>query len=476
MCLNTKSILYFFLVLLLGTGCKKYLEVNPDTRVEPSYVDDYQAIITGSYPEASYLFTEIMSDNFRFYDYTDFNSATIVNWFKPFYLWSDNYPTNLPVGPEYAWDLFYHNIYKTNIVLQGIDNAKGDKAHASSVKGEAYLVRAYCHFILVNLFAKHYNKSTASSDLGVPYSIEAQEEGIKLYKRDDVATVYRNIESDIREGINLLDNRYIEEPQYHFSKVSAFAFFSRLYLYKEEWDKCIAYSDSALMLNNTIRDLPKDYEAFFETGDFKGFAEDYCTSGKENILLFNKTLEWNSFYATGFYANEFLNYFEDDDLRGKLFVFNSNTSVNYNMQKFFGQYKDGQQYSNVTLFNVEELYLNRAEAFVRKSSPDLNNAIDDLNMIRKQRFLNYIPLTIKSVSTNTDYTEVENVLLAVLRERRLELCYEGFRWFDLKRFKIQITHSSESGDKVLKSNDLRYVLQIPEKELSANKLMEPNPR
>ncbi|XLL74012.1 RagB/SusD family nutrient uptake outer membrane protein, partial [Myroides odoratimimus] len=37
------------------------------------------------------------------------------------------------------------------------------------MRAEALLARAYNHFMLVNLWAKHYNPATAESDLGIPY-------------------------------------------------------------------------------------------------------------------------------------------------------------------------------------------------------------------------------------------------------------------------------------------------------------------
>jgi hypothetical protein len=68
------------------------------------------------------------------------------------------------------------------------------------------------------------------------------------------------------------------------------------------------------------------------------------------------------------------------------------------------------------------------------------------------------------------------VLERIIDERRYELCYEGFRWFDLKRFNIPIEHDNAGVTVTLAADDLRYVIQIPDKELSVNELMEANPR
>ena len=220
-----------------------------------------------------------------------------------------------------------------------------------------------------------------------------------------------------------------------------------------------------------MRNLIEDYHKYFDINDFEGFKNDYCSSGKENILLMNKTLEWNSYPVTGFYANEFRVKFFNGDVRGNIFVFNDNTNVNWHTLKFIGQFKDGQQYSNVALFTVEEVLLNRAEAFVRKNNPDINRALMDLNEILKFRYESFTPLTQDMFSGSPVF-----VLTCIVDERRFELCYEGFRWFDLKRFKIPIEHDNGPVTVYLDGDDLRYVLQIPEKERSANELMTANPR
>ena len=126
---NCYILLIAFIFILSFSGCTEYLGENPDNRIELAIADDYLATLTGALPEAWHLFTELMTDNYRYYDYSSWNSGTLVSWLKPYYLWSDEYILNLPVGPESAWDNYYHSIYAANVVLEGIDNAEGDEKH-----------------------------------------------------------------------------------------------------------------------------------------------------------------------------------------------------------------------------------------------------------------------------------------------------------------------------------------------------------
>ena len=99
-----------------------------------------------------------------------------------------------------------------------------------------------------------------------------------------------------------------------------------------------------------------------------------------------------------------------------------------------------------------------------KGGETLQNAMDDINMIRRNRFT---PETYKELTAASQ----ENVITAVRDERRMELCFEGHRWFDLRRWdRPSITHTFTPDVKnptvletyVLEENDPAYTLPIPE--------------
>ena len=87
----------------LAIGCSDYLGESPDNRIQLTEIEDYKALVTNAYPGAYHLFTEIMTDNYKYYDYPGTNNITIVEWFKPMYIWSDKYMQILAVGPARAW-------------------------------------------------------------------------------------------------------------------------------------------------------------------------------------------------------------------------------------------------------------------------------------------------------------------------------------------------------------------------------------
>ncbi|AFD07660.1 RagB/SusD family nutrient uptake outer membrane protein [Solitalea canadensis] len=475
------QIIAFSLALMIGnTGCKDFLNELPDSRVSPQSVEDYQAMIVPAYPQANYVFTELMTDNLKYYDYPSFNQPTLVSWLKPFYTWSDGYDLNLPIGPEKSWQSYYNNINVANVAIEGLNNITKDSPLKRSVLGEAYLVRAYCHFMLVNLFAKHYDPATASTDLGVPYKQEVGNAQQEDFPRETVAKVYEYIESDLQSGIELINDDLISTStsvegntkKYHFSKAAAYAFLSRVKLYKGEWEACIEASDKALVLNSSVRDLVTDYNNFLPgKNDFVGFRYDYASNAKSNILLMSQTVEYNSYNSSGFYANEFKELFLPDDYRGKIYAFTTNTTPNWGVLKFIGA---GQRASTIIEFSVEEVLLNQAEAYVKAKAPNYNAAIANINKILAKRYSPFTALTATEMSKAGDLKKVLSD--RIITERRLEFAYEGLRWFDIKRLKLSVEHTTQIGTETLQSDDLRYAIQIPFMELAVNKAMVKNPR
>ena len=187
------------IVLAIVAGCNDYLGETPDNRVEIDTPAKAAQLLTNAYTSAAYTFTEWMSDNVTY---------TIGTFKRPEYdqqyEWAEEVTSVDQDTPANFWNYTYNAIAHANEVLAIIDQLEGEKSEKDAVKGEAYLARAYGHFMLVNLFAKHYNPQTASQDLGIPYVLEPETEFIKQYTRNTVEEVYDYIEDDIEEGLDLV--------------------------------------------------------------------------------------------------------------------------------------------------------------------------------------------------------------------------------------------------------------------------------
>jgi starch-binding outer membrane protein, SusD/RagB family len=470
------------LLFTLTLSCDNYLSENPDNRVELNTPEKAAQLLTNAYTNAAYTFTEWMSDNVTY---------TTGTFLQPehnqLYQWEDPTSVNQDT-PANFWTATYDAIAHANEVLAVIDDLPGDRQHKQAVKGEAYLARAYGHFMLVNLFAKHYDPETADDDLGIPYVDEPETVFIKQYERISVEDVYDHIEEDIEEGLDLVDDSfYANSGKYHFTRNAALAFASRFYLFKGEPDKCIEYSNE--MLGGTPDVFIKDIEALLaESVNSENFIQLYTQPTDDSNLLLVRNItnfpvnvgHWPSpAIIQNMYSN---NPWDADDIRVSERYPIYLRGSGWTLGKFEFLFERSSLTSNVGLyytiqpvFRGEEVLLNRAESYLRLNQ--LTNAYADLQHLIKKRY-DGNPSVNASVLRSYYGTsnDPQNALRYIVEERRKEFMHEGLRWFDIKRFNIPVAHSEPSGGVIfLESDDVRKVLQIPQTAIDVGGL-EPNPR
>ena len=83
------------------------------------------------------------------------------------------------------------------------------------------------------------------------------------------------------------------------------------------------------------------------------------------------------------------------------------------------------------------------------------------------------------------FNNLSDALNEILVERRIELCFEGHRYLDLKRIGGEIgvgivretvdCESFSSPNCTLAAGDFRYTLPIPTSEVEGNTLIQQNP-
>ncbi len=124
-----------------------------------------------------------------------------------------------------------------------------------------------------------------------------------------------------------------------------------------------------------------------------------------------------------------LNYYEVAEEKG-LPVDRSISPYNANKYDDWEESENGEADDNYILLRLADIYLMFAEAENEINNGPTPEAYDYLNKIRRRAYGHNI-----EESSDVDYSDLdyEGFLDAVYKERRLELAYEGHRWFDLAR-------------------------------------------
>ncbi|AJA68048.1 putative outer membrane protein [Myroides odoratimimus] len=513
--MNRVKILVGLLILATATvGCSDFLSEVPDNRTQIDTPKKVGELLVGAYPNTSHAeFAEQMSDNVvdsgRLH-FTSLQTEQNYQWLPA---------TEEDIDSQYAfWMDSYKAIASANKALEALEEMQKEYANKPSsnyglkqLRAEALLARAYNHFMLVNLWAKSYNPATAESDLGVPYVTTVETQLKQEYKRHSVAEVYKFIEQDLLEGLEGIKGASYSSPEiakYHFTEASAKAFAARFYLFKGDYAKTIEYSNQ---LGNVPVGKLRDVYDSRKWDDKQNNREFAKTDKVTNLLVANsESIKGRSQHTTRFVLTSAVAsrdkglFTADANPLGITWNYPSATYQNndvYYVPKFYEYFKikdftnmTGNPYVAFVLFSNDMLYLDRMEAFVMEDridealkmysylvlsrsliKPELKpeDLLDVMEYEYVEELFPYVPGKYTPLKTINEKQAV--MLEAVADMRRREGFEEGYRWFDIRRFGLEVKHQMVGGPEIiLKKGDLRYQLQIP--QVAIDNGIQANPR
>ncbi|WP_163713290.1 RagB/SusD family nutrient uptake outer membrane protein [Mangrovibacterium lignilyticum] len=389
-----------------------------------------------------------------------------------------------------SWKNYYEKIMGCNVTLDYLDKVTGSDDDKMAVKGQALLLRGYYYLRLALIYCQMYSAEGVDPNvaLGVPLML-TMDVSDDLPVRATLKSTYAQIESDLTEAEALLKEYYSNNSVFRVSYLAADALLSRLYLYlgrDEDWQKVIDYADKVLAERPTLTSLSSFSSQFLQVGiwDTEVSVEPIWCYGlpsynDENYFINELNLYWGDVPPYTI-SPKLLSLYDENDLRYDSYFFTEDmygevTTIGTAKVSSFYQTK----YGDWGVRNAE-MYLNRAEAYARLykaggNSEYCTNAIADLNYLRENR---YAEGTYQEVSI----TDADELLDFCLQERRRELSMEcSFRWFDIKRLNLSVTHTFEdvaglSTDYTLESGDPLYALPIPNSVIDRNTNLEQNPR
>lgn len=526
---NMKSYKYIAISLAVATlgftSCgDDFLDQVPDERVEVLTLEQTVQLIASAYSAANYgWLCECSSDN-------------IIDINAPFYATQSNgtrirvhYNLNSygrmddeiykfePVrsstdsdSPSSIWENCYNAIATVNHALEILDKIRmidypGKKLEELSQEmqaayGEAYLSRAYHHFILVSIFSQAYkNEEASKKDVGIPYATTAEDIVLVDYDRSNVTETYKKIQEDLERGLSLISDVNYKVPKWHFNIAAAHAFAARFYLFKRDYDKVIEHANAVLGEDaSNLQAKLMDYAAFADCTNSTDYAEVWQGPKQSNnlMLLATYSIQWRRQighrYACAGDALRDIEFHLGPNWRWYLMptagvsggTFWDGTSdhgfTSARIAERF-EYTDkvaGIGYAHVIRreFTATELLLERAEAKLLKQNPDIDGFIEDILAYDNNRFTfseednkfyrasnalqdltrdmiesYYINTTHSNVFENWDFTQNMSADFVVPQEhvvymnclndmRRFETAYTGLRFFDLKRWGIEYNH------------------------------------
>lgn len=484
-CIKIAGLILF--TLFLGTSCKKDLDQSPTDSIPTTSalftVSDFDAATKGMYfqmahadnyiagedaPIAWVSTLDLLADNLISQSTGRGSQRTFGNW---------QYNST---NTTFMFEQGYSIIRAANAIIDAIDRIDGS-AQKDNFDGEALAVRAMVHFDLLRVYSKPVSGPEADlNGLGVPYVTTTDINAMP--SRGTVKETYDNVVKDLTKAVDLIN---ADNGTGRLNKAAVYGLLSRVYLYGGEWQKCVDAATECLNSGvdiASISDFPKIWTDQTENGVlFKVVITEQDRNNKSNAGQPIKIgLGYSQTGASGVKSEWVCSYslfqmYDSTDVRTDAYILPATfNGVPYNtINKYAGRPGGTPGLLDIKYLRVAEVLLNRAEA-----NANLNNdgdALDDLNHLRENRYVNY-----------TAGTETGQALKdAIQHERRLELAFEGDRWFTLKRLGLPV-HRDNFGDqadgtgepyfvKDLPANDKRWEIPLYFGYIQANPNLEPNP-
>lgn len=392
----------------------------------------------------------------------------------------------------YMWRSPWVGIGQCNILIQaleGKDLAPGS-IQARSL-GEALFLRAHYYYVLVRLYG------------GVPLRLKPFNPGESTdIARASADDVYKQIIADTEKAATLLPakSEYNDDELGRATKDAAYTMLADIYLtlapdHNEYYNNVVTLCNqvTALGYDLTQCNYEDNFDATINNGKESIFEVQYSGNTEYDFWGNNPQSSWlstfmgprNSDFVAGSYGwnqptEEFMSQYEDGDKRKDLTVlyegcpdfdgkaYKSSYSITgYNVRKFLVPKSISPEYNtnpaNFVVYRYADVLLMKAEALNELGQTAA--AAEPLNIVRRRAGLPAV-----SGLSQADMRE------KIIHERRIELAFEGHRWFDM----IRINHG-EYAIRFLKSigksrvTKDRLLFPIPQTEMDANQLMTQNP-
>ncbi len=444
------------LVALLGvTGCEKRLDISPYQSIADDKAllteDDVSVTLVGAYDgaqNAAVYGGDIMVLNELI------GNTDNINFTGTFAGLSDSYQLQMVANNSFAastWISSYAAINRCNNVLSAIDKVTSSAARKNSVEGQALFLRASIYFELVRLYAKFVGDGDIATNPGVPLVLKptGNVTDADNLPRATVKAVYDQVLADLTKAETLLPT----SNGFYATKWSAAAQISRVQLMLKNYTEAAAAANRVISTSGRV--LNPDFTKLWFT-----FINNGGTTPSEYLFSIKVTAQDGSNSLNTYFGRTIssipgtagrsdckvkaahLALYEAGDVRKNFFVLSGGS---YYTQKHLDRYGD------VPVIRLAEMYLTRAEANFRLGTSVGAAPLQDVNIIRAR--VGLAPLATLTLND-------------ILKERSLELAFEGHNVIEAKRLQKNVG--------VTPWNSPKLLFPIPQREMDVNKNLVQN--
>jgi starch-binding outer membrane protein, SusD/RagB family len=456
-----KKLIYLSMVLL-ATGCAKdFIEkkpydaiatadaVNSEANIQVALRGVYQGLRNVDlYGRTAPVLGDLYGDN-------SYVSVTNSNRYIAFYTYLVSVADGNVTG---LWTAAYNNILRANNI---INSTVAANTNVNQYKGEAYAIRALMYFELVRFFAKPYKDNPTAA--GVPV-ITVYDINLKP-ARKTVAEVYTQIISDLNLAIT---NMTLTTTSNQFNKVAAKALLAKVYLTQGDLPNAKTTALDVINTGGYTSLTTANYASYWaNTAPRTDKLETLFEVGSDavgNLAFDALTNIYNQAgYGDLMCSSDLAALYTATDVRATLLQAGTRGGLPSIFVKKYSNLSTDRDDTKV--LRMSDIYLIAAEASLPANETDAKTY---LNYVASRRDPSYV----NSTATGAALQD------AIIQERRKELAFEGDRYHDLNRLKLDVNRSTNylpATNRILTFANTKRLMPIPQVELDANKAMVQNP-
>jgi len=443
------NILFACMFLMALSSCKKALDINPVDTIEQK-----NALLTSKDVEGALVgaYSDLGSRNFfggRPFLIADFLANTdAIEWFGTYEELTQAINKSLlktNVFVDNVWAAGYTAINDANNVIAALD--KVEAAKKSRVEGEAKFIRGAAYFELVRLFGKAYNDGSPTTNPGVPIVLTPTTliTESSYVSRATVTAVYNQAITDLTDA----EAKLPATNGFFATKSAAAAMLARLYLQMGNYSAAGAAANRVITSGNY--QLTGTYLGAFPRMPESGKPAKPGDNSTEDVFAMQVTTlsgfnGFNEFYGSSTFGGRGDAVISQDWIDATYSSDDDRINAFYDDDDIFTA-KYGNQFGNVPVIRLAEMYLIRAECNVRLAPAAPIGGVTPLQ-------------DLATVRDRAGLTTTTATLADILDERKLEFAFEGFSLHDAKRTQTNIGS--------LPWNSPKLVFPIPQREIDAN--------
>lgn len=463
-----KRLLYIVIAIFLANGCAKYTDITPKGQNLLNKANDLELLMNVNYSGQAYNYIRqglLVNDNYPEIVSVP-NIISGVQTLNKILVTYDETGNRAGLTPT---DSPYEGLYGTiskvaNVVIVNSETASGDPTVLNQLKAEAFILRAFLHYRLVNIYAKAYDPATAATDGGIPYvddiNFETQND------KKTVKEVYDHLISDINAGIAL--NGLPDNPKnaMRIGKGFAYGVKAQIMMSMRDYAAALEAANEALKYNSTLEDhrpymniTPRAARVLTRLGFNATDNVFYAFGSNIDPSLRNASVEVVTNYESGNIVRNHTDTY--NQIFGELYS-NVPGSPLWLAPSYQG---------NSAGMTTSDLVLIKAEALIR-----VNRIAEGMAEIEKIRIRRNDPATYSALTATTE----AQAMAALQKVSRIEFLFTIRNFINIKRwnreakYPITVTRKIGAVTYTLQPNSPLYVFAFPQSATQFNTSLTQN--